>query len=127
MGTVNLYAGSPRAFVGHHEEMADLFGAWAAGAVANADLSFMTRRTAEEAPGRVREAVIIDTAVGVLAASQGVDIDTAERRLRTAAQHAGVSVGELAADVVSQSDAKSRTKKPAAERDNATRCQGVRR
>jgi GAF domain-containing protein len=100
VGTVNLYAGSVRAFGGHHEEMADLFGAWAAGAVANADLSFMTRRTAQEAPGRVREAVIIDTAVGILAANQDVDVETAERRLRTAAQQAGVSVAQLAADIV---------------------------
>jgi GAF domain-containing protein len=101
IGTVNLYAASPRAFVGHHDQLADLFGAWAAGAVANADLSFMTRHTAQEAPGRVREAVIIDTAVGILAANQSVEIETAERRLRTAAQLAGVSVVELAADIVS--------------------------
>jgi GAF domain-containing protein len=100
MGTVNLYAASPRAFGGHHEQLADIFGAWAAGAIANADLSFLTRRTAQEAPSRVREAAIIDTAIGILAATQRVDIDTAERRLTAAAQHAGVSVAELAADIV---------------------------
>jgi len=100
LGTVNLYAASPNAFRGHHEELAQVFDAWAAGAVANADLSFTTRRVAQEAPGRVRDAAVIDTAVGMLAADLGVDIETAERRLAVAAQYAGVSVSQLARDIV---------------------------
>jgi GAF domain-containing protein len=51
---INLYAGSEDAFDGHHEELAGLAGGWAAGAVANADLSFSTRLQAAEAPPRAR-------------------------------------------------------------------------
>src|SRR4051794_12141910 len=46
VATVNLYAASRQAFVGHHEQLALVFGAWAAGAVTNADLSFRTRKNA---------------------------------------------------------------------------------
>src|SRR5215216_6190737 len=47
IGSINLYAASGHAFSGHHEELAALFGAWAQGAVENADLSFSTRLEAE--------------------------------------------------------------------------------
>jgi GAF domain-containing protein len=100
LGTVNLYAASPQAFDGHYEELAEVFGAWAAGAVANADLSFTTRRLAQQAPGRARDAAVIDTAVGILSANLDVDIETAKRRLGVAAQYAGVSVSRLAHDIV---------------------------
>jgi GAF domain-containing protein len=100
LGTVNLYGGSPRAFVGHHQQLAEIFGAWAAGAVANADLSFMTLRAARQAPAVVREATLIDTAVGILAADLDVDVDTAERRLRVAAEAGGVTVVDLAREIV---------------------------
>jgi GAF domain-containing protein len=87
-GTVNLYAGSPAAFVGHHEELAEIFGAWAAGAVANADLSFRTRREAQAAPRRVREQHVIDVAIGMVAARFRVDVDTAHAHLQDAAARA---------------------------------------
>ena len=38
-GGLNLYGGTPRAFDGHHDELAELYGGWAGGAVTNADLS----------------------------------------------------------------------------------------
>ncbi|MFZ2013295.1 MAG: GAF domain-containing protein [Nocardioides sp.] len=62
LGTVNLYAASQRAFLGHHDELAGIFGAWAAGAVTNADLAFTTRREAQAAPDRVRKQLVIDLA-----------------------------------------------------------------
>src|SRR5215218_2954296 len=40
IATVNLYAAATHAFEGQHEHLAAIFGAWAAGAVTNADLSF---------------------------------------------------------------------------------------
>src|SRR5680860_1169127 len=43
VGGVNLYAATPTAFDGHHEELADACGTWAQGAVTNADLSFSSR------------------------------------------------------------------------------------
>jgi GAF domain-containing protein len=100
VGTVNLYAASERAFVGHHEALAEVFGAWAAGAVANADLSFTTRKDAQAAPQHVQEGHIIDVATGIVAAQLGVDIDTARIRLRDAAIRAGVTLIDLARSVV---------------------------
>lgn len=99
-GTVNLYAASRRAFVGHHEELADVFGAWAAGAVANADLSFTTRRKAQAAARQLREQTWIDVAAGILSAYLGIDVEAAEDRLREAAARAGVSAVEIARTVV---------------------------
>jgi len=89
VGTVNLYAGSRRAFDGQHEALADIFGAWAAGAVTNADLSFLTRREARATPQRVRDQSTIEVAVGILAAQERVSTDDARRRLLDAATRAG--------------------------------------
>lgn len=100
VGTVNLYAASRRAFTGHHGALAEVFGAWAADAMANADLSFSTRSEAEAAPERVREQVDVDIAVGILAADLDVDVDVAEARLREAASRAGVRPARLAQEIV---------------------------
>ena len=100
VGTVNLYAASSRAFFGMHDELAEIFAASAAGAVANADLSFTTRSEAQAAPARVRERVAIEVAAGILAADLDVDVDTAEVRLRDAAVQAGVTVAQLAREIV---------------------------
>lgn len=99
-GTVNLYAASQRAFAGHHEQLAEVFGAWAPGAVANADLSFMTRREAEGAPQKVRNQIFVDQATGLVAAELGVDVDSALAHLRDAASRARVSLLQLARDIV---------------------------
>lgn len=100
VGTVNLYAASRRAFVGHHERLAEIFGAWAAGAITNADLSFATRREARATPDRVREQAIIEVATGILAAELGIDVDAAGARLRDAADRAGVSTARLAFEIL---------------------------
>ena len=50
VGSVNLYGGSDHAFDGRHQQLADVFGAWAPGGVSNADLSFSTREVAVRAP-----------------------------------------------------------------------------
>ena len=99
VGTVNLYATSPRAFVGHHEDLSRIFGSWAVDAVTNADLSFSTRAEAQAAPGLLREQAAVDLAVGILAADLDVDVDTAESRLRDAAVRAGVPLGQLAREI----------------------------
>ncbi len=100
VGTVNLYAASRRAFAGHHEDLAAVFGAWAAAAITNADLAFSTRDRARETPHRLRERAVIDTAIGILAVDLKVDVGTAEARLRTAAVAAGVGAVELARVIV---------------------------
>ena len=96
VGTVNLYATAVRAFSGQHDQLASLFGAWAPGAVVNADLSFSTRRTAQAAPGLIRDQVAVEVAAEILAVELAIDADDAERRLRDAAERAGISAAELA-------------------------------
>lgn len=96
IGSVNLYAASANAFTGRHEPVAAVFDAWAPGAVTNADLSFGTRRTAEQAPRILRDNVHIEIATGVIAAREGLGRDAALARLRDAARRAGVSEGRLA-------------------------------
>jgi hypothetical protein len=77
-----------------------VFGAWAAGAVANADLSFATRLEAQAAPGRIRDQATLSEAVDVIGREQGVGRDLAEQRLRTAAALAGVDVVALARQIL---------------------------
>ncbi|WP_028642377.1 GAF domain-containing protein [Nocardioides sp. URHA0020] len=91
IGSVNLYAASRRAFGGLHDQLAEIFGAWAGGAVTNADLSFDTRRLATEAPGHLKDSSKISTAVGVICAQLDVDEEQARRLLRDAAACAGAS------------------------------------
>lgn len=100
VATVNLYAASPRAFGGHHEQLAAVFGAWAAGAVVNADLSFTTRKEAERAPRRVRNQNLVDVATGIVAAELRVSVETALDRMRDAASRGGVSLLQLTRDIV---------------------------
>ena len=56
VGTVNLYAASrPVPSPVCARMLATIFGAWAPGAITNADLSFSTRDTAREAPQTLRD------------------------------------------------------------------------
>jgi len=96
VGTVNLYAAASGAFRGLHREIADIFHAWAPGAVTNADLSFQTRRIAEGSPERMHVRMQIDAATGLLMAERSIDADTARELLDRAAQRAGVTTHELA-------------------------------
>jgi GAF domain-containing protein len=96
VGGVNLYASRPEAFTGLQDAIAEAVGADARLAVANADLSFRTRTEALEAPTRVREGGDINIALGIIAASQGVDIAVARERLRHAAAQAGITEAQAA-------------------------------
>lgn len=96
VGTVNLYAASAQAFTGVHEELATIFGAWAPGAVTNADLSFSTRDTAREAPQTLRDRARVDRAVEMLAAAADLTAEEARDSLREAARRAGVTEARLA-------------------------------
>jgi hypothetical protein len=100
VGTINLYAASRRAFVGHHDALAEVFGAWAAGAIANADLSFTTRKAAQAAPQQLQDQHLIDVATGIVAAQLGVDVEIASARLHDAAVRAGATLVELARTIV---------------------------
>lgn len=96
IGSVNLYAATAHAFDGHHEAVADVFHAWAAGAVSNADLDFATRREAELTPQRLREGFRSEVAAGLLASRAQLGLTAARERLREAATRAGVGVEQLA-------------------------------
>ena len=96
IGGVNLYASTPDAFTGRHERLALALDTDPATAITNADLSFSTRLRAVEAPSRIRDTAIIDTAVGVLSAVLGIALDVARERLRRAAAQAGIQEAFLA-------------------------------
>jgi GAF domain-containing protein len=100
VGSVNLYAASGHAFTGLHEQLAELLGAWAPGAIENADLSFSTRLEAEQAPADQRTRARVDTAVGLLAAYVDISPEQARRRLERAAAQAGVSLSRIARAVI---------------------------
>ena len=100
-GTVDLYGASGNAFTGHHQQLAEIFDAWAPGAVTNADLSFRTRTEARKAPQRLRDQATVDQAAGVVAASEKVTPDQARDLIREAAQCAGVTEVQLAERLIS--------------------------
>jgi GAF domain-containing protein len=96
VGGVNLYASTPDAFDGHHEELAAALDASAKDAVTNADLSFRTRLEAARAPALLADNHDIDVAISLISESQGVDAVTAHERLSTAAARAGITEAQAA-------------------------------
>lgn len=100
VGSVTLYAASTSAFAGLHGEIAEVFDAWAPGAVTNADLSFSTREAAQETPRKLRADLDIQVAVGILAASRSVSLDDARHELAEGARRAGVGEAELAVSII---------------------------
>lgn len=109
-GGVNLYASTRDAFDGHHEALAAIMGAWAPGAVRNADLSFSTRSAARQAPRHLEERAVVDQATGVVMAERGIGEDAARTALAEAALRAGAPEVEVARAVV----------RPFADRSDAT-------
>jgi GAF domain-containing protein len=95
-GGVNLYGAAVDAFDGLHEELATVLGAWAGGAVTNADLDFTSRVRAAATPERLRDDSDIEIATGMVAQQQGVGLEEARDRLRQAAVSAGVTEAEFA-------------------------------
>jgi hypothetical protein len=99
-GGVNLYASSADAFDGHHDAVAEACGAWAQGAVTNADLGFTSRVRAAAAPRRLRDRGIVDVATGLVAEYSHVDTTTAMDQIRQAAMRAGVTAADFARFVI---------------------------
>jgi GAF domain-containing protein len=96
VGGVNLYGATSTAFDGHHQELAQACGAWAEGAVTNADLGFRSRVRAAATPGRLSDSNDVDLARGVVANVSKLNPDEAGRRIARAATQAGVSEAEFA-------------------------------
>lgn len=99
-GGVNLYASTPRAFEGHHDQVARFVRAWAPGAVTNADLTFSTRLAAAQAPTALAELSDLDYAAGIVAARNNIEIDLAQQHVADAAAQAGTSVLDLARTII---------------------------
>ncbi|KRE43990.1 ANTAR domain-containing protein [Knoellia sp. Soil729] len=95
-GGVNLYASTPDAFVGQQDALSVIVGAWAPGAVLNADLSFASRLEAAQAPTRLQDQALTDQAIGYLSAAGGVDTREAQAILEDAAARAGTSQAVVA-------------------------------
>jgi GAF domain-containing protein len=108
-GSVNLYASSPSAFAQHEQELATMFGAAAAEAVANADLSMLSVQRAEEAPARIHDADTVSVAVGLFAARDAIPLDAARERFLDAAARAGTSPTGLAELIISEHEADLKT------------------
>lgn len=96
IGSINLYGASATTFTGHVEALAEVLGAWAAGAITNADLSFDSLDRARAAPALLREETVVSIAAGVLASASASSVAAAQERLRQAALRAGVPVAVLA-------------------------------
>jgi GAF domain-containing protein len=88
---IDLYASTAHAFHDRVDGLVDALGAWQAGAVTNADLSFETLRRAELAPALLREQRLVDVAVGLVAARMAVTTHDAAELLDEAAEQAGVT------------------------------------
>ena len=101
VGSVNLYAGSGHAFTDVHEQLAEVLGAYAPGAVENADLSFSTRRLAEDAPVRLRDRARFETAVGLHAAREQLSVEEAKIACSAPPNALGVSLSRIAHAVIS--------------------------
>jgi hypothetical protein len=99
-GSLNFYGADPHCFDDHHSGLAEIFAAWAPGAVTNADLSFRTRATAADAPEKIRGRNRLDTAIGLIAARASISTEEASRALADAASRAGVDPGDLAEAVL---------------------------
>ena len=96
IGSINLYASTPDAFDGVHDELARAVGGSARDAVTNADLSFTTRLRSVRAPEQIRDQDVIDIALGIISSGQNVDIPAARERLLQAAARAGITDVEAA-------------------------------
>jgi GAF domain-containing protein len=99
VGTVNMYAATADAFVGHHEELARALGASAEHAMTNTDLSFRTRMAAVEAPTQIADQYDVDIAIGMLVESRGLSPSEASERITGAAARAGITLGQAARTV----------------------------
>lgn len=97
---VNLYAATANAFTGRETRLAALLGAWAPGAVHNADLSFSTQDAAREAPRVLRDNSVMDQATGVVIAAHGVDEEQARRIITDAARRAGQDELAVAREII---------------------------
>lgn len=100
IGGFNLYAATSTAFDDHHERLAEILGAWAGGAIRNADLSFYSRDLARRAPAILREGGELAIASSLLAVARRISVEAAEERLCQASLRASLPVHVLARTLI---------------------------
>lgn len=100
IGGVNLYAAEPEAFAGTHARVAAVMGAWAPGAITNADLSFSTREEARRAPELLEEQDVLGQATGVIMAVRGLEREAARDVIAEAAVLSGARQVEIARAII---------------------------
>jgi GAF domain-containing protein len=100
VGSVNLYGSTRDCFDGRHEALATACGAWADGAVTNADLGFTSRVRAAATLDRLHDRGRIDVATGIVAEHQDIEPSVSRRRIREAAARADVSEVEFASFIL---------------------------
>jgi GAF domain-containing protein len=101
-GSVNFYASTEHAFIGHERDLAVMFGAQVQEAVANADLSMASLGRAREAVDTLDGNDRVNEAIGMLAERHGMTTDEAHASLLDAANRAGVTDMALAQLVLRQ-------------------------
>lgn len=101
-GWVTLHACSADAFQGQHDGLAAACGAWAPGAVSNADLDFGALDDARRGPEVLRTHDLVATASGLMAERDRTTPAAARLVLLSAAEAAGVDPARLAELVLEQ-------------------------
>jgi GAF domain-containing protein len=91
----NLYGSVEGAFDGLHDELADLLGAFAQGAMVDADPSLAGLALARRAPEILQESTDLAIVATLLARSRGLSPTDAEERLRNAAGRAAIPLSTL--------------------------------
>lgn len=100
VGSVNLYATEAGAFEDRHDRLAEVVGAWAPGAVRDADLDFSTLQAARDTPRRQRDQVTVVRAASLFARVMQVDIEQVQDQIRQASARAGVRDIDLAETIL---------------------------
>jgi GAF domain-containing protein len=100
VGGVNLYAATPNAFAGREQQVADVLGAWAQGAVHNADLSFSTRAAARRALEVLDDLTVLAQATGAVMAARRVDEVGAREVIADAGRTAGLDDAAVARELI---------------------------
>jgi GAF domain-containing protein len=102
VGAMNVYAHAPDSFDERSEELGKLFAVPAAIAVQNAQILAQTRRLAVTLHSALTSQEVIDQAIGITRARNGISADEAYARLRERSQREHIKVSAVAADVVQE-------------------------
>ena len=112
VGAMNVYAHAPDSFDERSEELGKLFAVPAAIAVQNAQILAQTRRLAVSLHAALTSQEVIDQAVGIMRARNGISADEAYAWLRQRSQHEQIRVNEVAADVVQEAVRQALARRP---------------